>query len=656
MKKKGNKAMQINPDFVQLEAKLLNFSKYNEKYFQIKSYAEELKLPKNDGQRTIGFGNFDGFYMFWIQEKDGEMIFSCRKEYIKAGVKEDNVLRFELSSTPFEVIKLAIDKVYQNSEGKRRAKDSNDDPKLRKIVGIAGESNLTENAGLQEALDDLKSYVEGKSPEQCNFHRLMSVRLYNVFRRNNISNFKDLAEKSAKEIWKFRWCGRKCVLEIIELINEFVQNIYKTEKPKIEEEKISRKPIEERVKECLINKKYLDADFSEENREKMQKAGQELYDIVLRFLDNLSRFGMFDDDLQRDIRIVMQYYGFEGEEKFTLRDLGEMYGISKERVRQILKKQNRSLPRKLNKEEFSIYKIQILILFNKIADTDFVEFVKHGLLSNFLRRVAELILRLLFSEAIVNELFYVCNKYKIPKTISIEEKRLLAQADKNQNWFTEASLFFEEKSDVKIDFSALKSSANGETSYNKKARNFIEMSDDVEAFVEYPKEIILSRTSGIRKHPDFVLKLKNGKIVIVLIVNTLNSVTVYNMKIRNNLKAFCQDYNCGYIILDKKLNSITNIDTTKINGEVEIELNRILERNQVILLKDIQELKSIFGKSKLQEKNLAAYIIKNNLDFKNIPFKIKRKREEEWNCFQRETQQAKLKIEQLSDDEDVLRF
>ena len=50
---------------------------------------------------------------------------------------------------------------------------------------------------------------------------------------------------------------------------------------------------------------------------------------------------------ERSKEMIIKYYGLDGDEPMTLSEVGEIYGISKERVRQICKKSLETLKNKL---------------------------------------------------------------------------------------------------------------------------------------------------------------------------------------------------------------------------------------------------------------------------------------------------------------------
>ncbi len=83
---------------------------YRELYLAIKQKAKELGIPFTVNSDGIRFGNYLNFYLFWIGEKKGVLLFSARKQFCKS--KKDNMVRIPFTNENKEIILNAITTIY----------------------------------------------------------------------------------------------------------------------------------------------------------------------------------------------------------------------------------------------------------------------------------------------------------------------------------------------------------------------------------------------------------------------------------------------------------------------------------------------------------------------------------------------------------------
>ena len=57
----------------------------------------------------------------------------------------------------------------------------------------------------------------------------------------------------------------------------------------------------------------------------------------------------------REIEVLSSYYGLNGHKSLTLEEIGELYGLTRERVRQIKERALRRLRKSVNKNALKSY-------------------------------------------------------------------------------------------------------------------------------------------------------------------------------------------------------------------------------------------------------------------------------------------------------------
>jgi RNA polymerase primary sigma factor len=57
----------------------------------------------------------------------------------------------------------------------------------------------------------------------------------------------------------------------------------------------------------------------------------------------------------REVEVLSAYYGLEGQKPLTLEEIGEMYGLTRERVRQIKERAIRRLRKSYNRNNLRSY-------------------------------------------------------------------------------------------------------------------------------------------------------------------------------------------------------------------------------------------------------------------------------------------------------------
>jgi len=59
--------------------------------------------------------------------------------------------------------------------------------------------------------------------------------------------------------------------------------------------------------------------------------------------------------IKREVEVLSSYYGLNGHSSLTLEEIGELYGLTRERVRQIKERALRRLRKSANKDSMKSY-------------------------------------------------------------------------------------------------------------------------------------------------------------------------------------------------------------------------------------------------------------------------------------------------------------
>lgn len=375
---------------------------------------------------------------------------------------------------------------------------------------------------------------------------------------------------------------------------------------------------------------------------------------------NADNFILFLDAAQaealpeRESNMFSLRYGLSGAKTHTLAEIGNQHGISRERVRQLLKRSHRRIlsmakrQLKIGKTDFPcaelLLYIRDVIQPEEVNSNDrFLGFIEEGL--SFLipnDQILEFISKLAYpTSELALEHFASARdliiKHRLEKSRDLREslllektRRLLSQAiwpKKVNRLATEhierlkrhrevslvgdgnAGFFFSNKLSRNVQY---------ESDLERRFLQQIESDDNIIIYQEQPLEI--SYEIGDKKlvyFPDVIVISNDYRGIIVEIK------PVFHMALRENLikwealKRFCEKYGLGLLITDGK-STIKQIQKHKIKDEYLTEILSCLEKGPIFW----NQYKQIRDKHNPGRNDFVAMILKKGLCWQLGPFQL----------------------------------
>lgn len=353
--------------------------------------------------------------------------------------------------------------------------------------------------------------------------------------------------------------------------------------------------------------------------ERLCRNADRLFDILLDSLQNMCQ----NDSLF--IKSFNIYRKYISSDTVSLSSLGAEIGYTREWVRQRVTKVNKCIQRKIRNlissspSELQQCVMELYEIFQSI-DFDAVSLYAFGL-PNVSNRKKSALLTALFGQT-------ACQKIlKVGQPLRDGLEVLAREAETAQRLAEE----WEEKYQRRICFPSavitrvpiLTEERNYDFEYEYKRAFYTRLKKYHPIVDVIPSPDIIYYRSNIADHrPDLLLRLPDGSAVLVLVAPTLNLAISYNLTRFNNLHLFCKQNGYGYLIVSDRGVSVFDIKSMDIDHSLAEALNDVLDRNGIIFWKDIVEIKK---SRSVTNEEIAAFVLKNKLDFKLRPFTIKLK-------------------------------
>ncbi len=362
-------------------------------------------------------------------------------------------------------------------------------------------------------------------------------------------------------------------------------------------------------------------EFDENTSIKLQTYGKrivELYEEIFHITEE--RF------YNRDPRNFFIYRDRVETDSVTLAEIATNYNLSRERIRQICDHIDNNLSKHFkkalskNNEELEEHVQQVARIFAEI-DYEFVYLSAYGM-THISMRKKEAIFNLFFgknlSQKIIDSSRSLLQFLKEKNKVLQIEKKIL------EDWKVfETKFYFPSNllADQKHPIATLQKDYNFhfENKFYEKIRKFERIVD----IIKNP-DIVFYSTNQTDHRPHFLLRLSNGKSVLILLLPTINMGFAYNLERFNALHNFCTENGYGYLITDDRGNSIYDIKNKIIDEELVKTLDNILNTKNFISWRDIKDIKLTRSVANI---DIVAYVLQNKLRFSMSPFSIRRRKQ-----------------------------
>ncbi|MFP7486473.1 TnsA endonuclease N-terminal domain-containing protein [Priestia filamentosa] len=322
----------------------------------------------------------------------------------------------------------------------------------------------------------------------------------------------------------------------------------------------------------------------------------------------------------RDREISRYYYGIAEPRYYPLQEIGEKYGVTRERVRQIVKRNERkirALFRKyLKAEEFEHPAIKFVSYYSAIVDEKGVDWTEeityiasvgmpniplHRSLKSLIRvylppkaaqRLIEEIQTENDSEFIFKNISWSTGKKKYPTSVM---GRLTPQRKTRGEY---KGVFYSEKNDRDIHYeSGLELS-------------FIQGMEESQHIVSYCEQAIAIKFSykgkQHRYYPDFVAMTSDGSIFVVEVKPVMLMGEYSNLRKWMALRTYCEERGFGIIITDGQT-TFSQLSNRTYSEDVAQRVHQYIARGKKINWID---LKRAFG-TRITKKEFVSLILQN---------------------------------------------
>lgn len=360
-------------------------------------------------------------------------------------------------------------------------------------------------------------------------------------------------------------------------------------------------------------------DIDSDKIEQFRASGQrliELFDDILCIMES-----KYYPSLSRKISVYREYIE---SDKRTLADIAPKYDISRERVRQLVKRVDEHIFGYFTKmmlyenAEFNKCVEQLTAVF-ETADYNMIHLIGYGLTELGNRKKCAIFNMLFgndFSQRLMEESQVLTEHVQVQNNLIEKRKDILEAWD-----FYQSKICYPSSLSVK-SFSPVESYKKEKSfKFEKRLYEKLKKFEPLIGIIENP-DIVYYSTSKTDHRPHFLLRLPDESCVLVLVLPTLNMAYIYNIQRYNELHRFCKEHGYGYLIIDDRENSIYDIRNRVVDQELVDCLNTVLNNQTMIVWRNIKDIKLT---RQVSNADIAAYVLQNKLHFTMEPFCIKRR-------------------------------
>ena len=354
----------------------------------------------------------------------------------------------------------------------------------------------------------------------------------------------------------------------------------------------------------------------------------------------------------RESRIVELRYGLTGEKAATLAAIGKVFGVSRERIRQLLGKAHRKIyskgQRQIKANNINAPCAELLIYVRSIIRPQepnsverFVEFSRNNLFSLPQQTHAFPLLAYLTypdkqsREQILEEAKKRFQKIEAEQSKNYKQQKLLSKFQELLSYVIyPGKLKFLEEIDFRAFSRKREISLDGEgksgSFYSQKLSRLVQYESGLEMnfllYLEYLDDVIFYQEQPVRVsyefqrissfyYPDFLLVLKNGTGIITEIKPIFKMALRENLTKWSALKAYCVQHGLGLLVTDGKY-SIQQIQRHEVKPDfADSVLAKLRQGN--IGWTEYKKIKEQFNPSR---DDFVALVLKHKLVWKLSPF------------------------------------
>ena len=553
--------------------------------------AKDKKIPFNEGKNILGFGKFEGFYMFYIRIIDEKLIIRLRKEYKKDST--NNLIEFEITKENLNDIYKSIDNIVESLLLTNPKEMINDE--------------IDYNIDFENCLaykEDAQIYRSGNNTADMSS---LTLRARNALKKAGINSIEELLQYDLSSLSKIEYCGRKTIKEI----ENFISNINNANVVKNKE--TNDVNFNYLYEEFEVSNNVITSDINGELINKYKDFAKQISDVFLNWPVKA---------YERD-RDIFNIVVIDGN---TLQTAADKYDLTRGRIRQIALKVSRKYTRAYVRNPKNSFvndsQIQIAKILLKLNKDEYMDFFYYGFL-DFSLQFKTLIFNRFIGVNKTNDLLKYFKDYE--KALKEEAKKLIKKEKKVECNSNIGVLL------NKIVFPSKELSYLGDIVEKDNAEIYkymVSIHDiikkiDSNISVMFNPNVVFKKYGSKEYIPDLLLKLPDGLLVLVIATETLKFAMDYNKHRFKEFKQFCEDNGFGCLIVNHKLMTYEEIMDYSNNVELTRELDKIIEEKGVIFWEDVKEIKETIT---VTNYDLVKYVDKNNYKLYLQPFLIKKRK------------------------------
>lgn len=368
-------------------------------------------------------------------------------------------------------------------------------------------------------------------------------------------------------------------------------------------------------------------NVNEEDYEEYLDFGIKIGEIISSYLDS--------NETVRRAKIFKYRMNMIDDGNNTLATIGERYGITKERVRQILFRTENRFKSNPNRK---IYLKQILDLISEIDKEEIFNYYVYGIINVYNKLFLRFILDFIsekYSRRVFDKIYDLILLLKSNSNKEEDKEKKVGDVVSQIKYpnfignYTEQFSKLKQMREVNPDNNTgmvYLPRLNKEFEYESfSEKNVLEMLDQNEDIVDIKvQSLVISYTlhnKTYNYYPDFQLLFKDGRMAIIEIKNIYSMGEHIVREKYKALKAFCEKYGIGYLMIDDRMNNYEAIKENNVDEQTKRAFMKYLETHNPMKYPDLLEFKKT---TKLRTKDFVNMTINDErIIFNASPFYIR---------------------------------